>query len=122
MATMNLPVHQYHPEFYSGAKVRNSEVTYEYNAVTASTTLVANNIGNIGNCNSLVEVTSGSPTLTLPSAVGLVGYGFTVKNTGSGTAVLAAVAGQTIDGASTQNVSQYTALNPVSNGTNWILL
>ena len=122
MSTMNIPVHQYHPEFYSGAKVRVSEVTFEYNAVTANTTLVANTIGNVGNCNSLVEVTSGSPTLTLPTAVGIVGYFFTIKNTGSGTVTLATTSSQTIDGASTQSISQYTALQVVSNGTNWLLI
>ena len=122
MATMNIPAHQYHPEFYSGAKVRTSEVTFEYNAVTANTTLVANTIGNVGNCNSLVEITSGSPTITLPTAVGIVGYQFIIKNTGAGTVTLATTSGQTIDGASTQSISQYTTLNPVSNGTNWILI
>ena len=119
---MNLPVHQYHPEFYSGAKVRASEVTYEYNGLTANTTLVANTIGNVGNCHSLVEVTANSVTITLPTAVGIVGYSFTVKNTGSGTVTLATTSGQTIDGASTQSITQYQSLAPVSNGTNWILI
>lgn len=119
---MNIPLHQYEPGFYSGAKVRTSEVTYEYNALTTSTTLVANTIGNVGNCHSLVEITSGSPTITLPTAVGLVGYQFTIKNTGSGTVTLATTSAQTIDGASTQSITQYQALVPTSNGTNWILL
>lgn len=119
---MNIPVHQYHPEFYSGAKVRSSEVTYEYNAVTANLTLVANTIGNVGNCHGLVEVTANSPTLTLPSATGLYGYSFVVKNTGAGTAVLAAAAGQTIDGAASKNVTQFQSLTVVSNGTNWIII
>jgi len=122
MATMNVPVHQYHPEFYSGAKVRQSELTFEYNAVTANTTLVVNTIGNVGNCHALIENTSGSNTITLPTAVGCVGYQFVIKNTGTGTVTLATTSGQTIDGASTQTISQYTALTPVSNGTNWILI
>jgi len=122
MATMNLPVHQYHPEFYSGAKVRQSELTFEYRATTTNTTLVTNTIGNVGNSDALLEVTSGSPTVTLPTAVGCVGYQFVVKNTGSGTATLATTSGQTIDGASTQSISQYTTLTVVSNGTNWLLI
>jgi hypothetical protein len=122
MATMNIPVHQYHPEFYSGAKVRQSELTFEYNAVTTNTTLVVNTIGNVGNCHALIENTSGSNTITLPTAVGCVGYQFVIKNTGTGTVTLATTSGQTIDGASTQTISQYTALTPVSNGTNWILI
>ena len=122
MATYNIPLHQYEPGFYSGAKVRQSEISYEYNAVTANTTLVMNTIGNAGNCHSLVENTSGSNTITLPSATGAYGMGFVIKNTGSGTVTLATTGGQTIDGASTQSIAQYAALNPVSNGVNWILL
>ena len=122
MATMNIPVHQYHPEFYSGAKVRASEVTYEYNALTAATTLVANTIGNVGNCHSLVNITSGTFTVTLPTAVGIVGYQFVIKNSGSGTVTLATTSSQTIDGASTQTITQYQSLTVVSNGANWILI
>lgn len=119
---MNVPVHQYHPEFYSGAKVRMSEVTYEYTAVTANTTLVANTIGNVGNCHSLVENTSGANTITLPTAVGCVGYTFTIKNTAASTVTLATTSGQTIDGASTQSITQYTALQVVSNNVNWLII
>ena len=119
---MNIPLHQFEPAFYSGAKVRTSEVTYEYNAVTAALTLVANTIGNVGNCHSLVEATANSFTITLPTAVGIVGYKFTIKNTGSGTIVLATTSGQTIDGASTQSLTQYQSLDVVSNNTNWIIV
>lgn len=122
MPNYNLPVHQYHPEFYSGAKIRGSEINYEYNSVSASTTLVMNTIGNVGNSNSLVEVTANSPTLTLPSATGAYGMFFIVKNSGAGTAVLAAAAGQTIDGATTKNLTQYQSLTVVSNGINWIII
>ena len=122
MSTYNIPLHQYEPAFYSGAKVRHSEVSYEYNAVSANTTLVMNTIGNVGNCHSLVEVTANSPTITQPSATGAYGMYFVIKNTGAGTATLAAKSGQTIDGASTQSITQYQSLTVVSNGTNWILI
>ncbi len=122
MATMNVPLHQYEPAFYSGAKVRTSEVTYEYNAVTASLTLVANTIGNVGNCHSLVEATANSFTVTLPTAVGIVGYKFTIKNSGSGTITLATTGGQTIDGQAVQTLTQYQSLDVVSNNTNWIIV
>jgi hypothetical protein len=122
MATYNIPLHQFEPGFYSGAKVRHSEISYEYNAVTASTTLVMNTIGNVGNCNSLVEVTANSPTLTLPTAASTPGMYFVIKNSGAGTVTLATTGGQTIDGASTQSLTQYQSLTVVSNGTNWILI
>jgi hypothetical protein len=116
----NLPVHQYEPSYYSGAKVRASEISMEYNAVSASTTLVMNTIGN-ANCHYFVEVTANSPTITLPTAANAYGMGFFVKNTGSGTAILAAAAGQTIDGTATQSLTQYQGLTVVSNGTNWLI-
>lgn len=122
MSNYNIPVHQYHPEFYSGAKIRGSEINYEYNAVTANTTLVMNTIGNVGNSHSLVEITANSPTITLPSATGAYGMFFIIKNTGAGTVTLATTSNQTIDGASTKSLTQNVALNVVSNGTNWLII
>ena len=119
---MNIPVHQYHPEFYSGAKVRTSEVTYEYNGVTANTTLVANTIGNVGNCHALVENTSGANTITLPTAVGLTGYFFVIKQTANATLTIATTSAQTIDGSSTKTLTQYQSLTVVSDGANWIII
>jgi len=119
---MNIPVHQYHPEFYSGAKVRTSEVTFEYNGLIANTTLVANTIGNVGNCHSLVENTAGANTITLPTAVGITGYQFVIKNTANATVTLATTSSQTIDGAATQSLTQYQSLTVVSNGANWIII
>jgi hypothetical protein len=117
-----LPVHQYQPEYYTvGAKVRSSEISYEYFSTTANTTLVANTVGNSGTCHSLVEVTSGSPTITLPAASTASYLYFVIKNSGAGTVTLAS-AGGTIDGASTQSIAQYASLTIVSNGTNWILI
>jgi hypothetical protein len=118
----NLPVHNYDPSYWSGAKVRSSEWNYHYAAVTASTTLVANTTGNHATCHSLVEVTSGSPTLTLPTAVGIQGMYFVIKNTGSGTVILATTSSQTIDGAATQSITQYQSLTVVSNNANWVLI
>lgn len=122
MSNYNIPFHQYEPSFYSGAKVRTSEISYEYNAVSANTTLVMNTIGNVGNCHSLVEVTANSPTLTLPTAAGAYGMFFVIKNTGSGTVTLATTSNQTIDGSSTKSITQNIALNVVSNGTNWLII
>lgn len=121
MSNYQTPLHQYEPAFYSGAKVRTSEVSAEYNAVSANTTLVMNTIGNTSTCHYLVEVTANSPTLTLPSATGTYGMSFIIKNTGSGTATLATTGGQTIDGASTKSLTQYVSLTVFSNGINWII-
>lgn len=122
MATYNIPLHQYEPGFYSGAKVRTSETSYEYTAVTGNTTLVMNTIGNVGNCHSLVENTSGANTITLPTATGAYGMYFVIKQSANANLTLAAAAAQTIDGAATQTLTQYQSLTVVSNGTNWILI
>lgn len=122
-STYGIPVRQYDPSYRgAGAKLRTIDTTEVYQAVTASTTLVANSIGNVEGVYSVTEVTSGSPTITLPTAVGIVGFVFKIKNSGSGTAVLATTSGQTIDGASTKNITQYASLTVMSNNTNWIIL
>lgn len=122
-STYGIPIRQYDPAYRgAGAKFRTIDGTEVYQAVTTSTTLVANTIGNVTGVYSVTEVTSGSPTITLPTAVGIVGFVFKVKNTGAGTAVLAAAAGQTIDGAATKNLTQYVSLTVMSNNANWIIL
>lgn len=122
-STFGIPITQYDPSYRgAGAKMRATDVTDRYQAVTANTTLVANTIGNEAGVYSLTEVISGSPTITLPTAVGIVGYTFKIKNTGSGTAVLAAAAGQTIDGAITKNLTQYQSLEVTSNNAGWLII
>lgn len=122
-STFGIPVTQYDPSYRgAGAKMRATDITDRYQAVTANTTLVANTIGNEAGVYSMTEVTSGSPTITLPTAIGIVGYTFKIKNSGSGTAVLATSAGQTIDGASTKSLTQYVSLTVVSNNANWMIV
>lgn len=66
-----------------------------------------------------IECTSGSFTVTLPTAVGCAGYTVTIDNSGAGTITLATTSSQTIDGASpgTLTAGQKTTL--YSNGSNW---
>lgn len=116
-----LNLSNYEPAFFSGAQVGEADTIENYRSTATSTTLIANTNGN-RNADSLLEVTSGTITVTLPTAVGIQGTSFIVKNSGAGTVTLATTGGQTIDGASTQSLSQYTALQVVSNGTNWIII
>jgi hypothetical protein len=116
-----LKAHDYEPYFFSGAKVFQSELAWNYRATSSNTTLIANTSGQ-SNADGLVEVTSGSPTLTLPSAVNIQGEQFTVKNTGAGTVTVACTGGQTIDGSSTSSLTQNVAKTYVSNGTNWLII
>jgi hypothetical protein len=68
--------------------------------------------------------TSGTGTLTLPTAVGRTGKRYTVKKTDSGTSTtVATTAAQTIDGAATAVLTaQYASITLVSTGSNWSIV
>jgi hypothetical protein len=71
----------------------------------------------------LVNCTANSFTITLPTAVGVTGRQYIIKNTGTATTItIATTSSQTIDGltASTYNVVNLTALRVISDGANWI--
>ena len=69
----------------------------------------------------LVNVTSGSPTITLPTAVGIQGREYCIKNSGTGSVTLDGDGSETIDGTATKIFSQYTSITVVSDGANWIV-
>jgi hypothetical protein len=68
-----------------------------------------------------VEATGNSFTINLPSAVGISGQTYEIKNSGSGVVVVDANGSQTIDGALTKTLNQYNSLFITSNGSNWII-
>lgn len=70
----------------------------------------------------LVLAGTTSYTVTLPSAVGLKGKQFVVKNTGSATTITLASAGGTIDGSATVSAAAGVAYTVESDGTNWFLI
>lgn len=66
---------------------------------------------------------SGTFTVTLPTAVGITGRIYVIKNSGAGTITIATTSSQTIDGVTTQTLStQYSSYTVQSNGANWIIL
>ena len=69
-----------------------------------------------------VECTANTFTVTLPTAIGIPGRMYIVKNTGTGTITIATTASQTIDGSSTQTLAQWGVLRVQSNGANWIMI
>jgi hypothetical protein len=87
-----------------------------YSAKTANYTLTGSD--------RLINCTSGTFTLTLPTAVGSTGRVYDLKNTGSGVITLNTTSSQTIDanasGALTLN--QWDNLTVVSDGANWIII
>jgi hypothetical protein len=70
----------------------------------------------------LVECTANTFTITLPTAVGVVGKEYVIKNSGIGTITVDADGAETIDGALTKSLAQYDVIKVMSNGTNWIIV
>ena len=73
----------------------------------------------------LGNATSGAFTLTLPSAIGIIGRQYILKKIDSSmnAVTIATTGGQTIDGASTASLStQYQFLAIASDGTNWVVI
>lgn len=67
-----------------------------------------------------VILADGTFDVTLPSAVGLEGKEFTVKNIGSGTITILPDGSETIDGASSKTLSvQYDYIKVVSDNVEW---
>jgi hypothetical protein len=67
-------------------------------------------------------VTANSPTVTLPTAVGITGRIYWIKNRGAGTVTVAAASGQTIDGRSTVAEGLNGCYEVASDGENWAVL
>lgn len=71
----------------------------------------------------LINATSGTFTVTLPTAVGCDGKHYIIKNSGSGNITVATTSSQTIDGSTTYSLAtQYKYVHVVSDGTNWIII
>jgi hypothetical protein len=70
-----------------------------------------------------VDCTSGTFTITLPTAAGITGRCYCVKNSGTGTITLATTSSQTIDGSTTKTLNvQYQFFMVQSNGANWVII
>jgi hypothetical protein len=63
-----------------------------------------------------------SITITLPSAVGITGKSFGIKNTGGGIVTVTTTNSQTIDGKESQEIHQWENLVVLSNGVNWVII
>lgn len=77
----------------------------------------------VGASDFVVDATSGTFTVTLPTAVGVAGKQYCIKNSGTGIITVATTSAQTIDGAATFILSvQYEAVWVISNGANWVVI
>lgn len=99
---------------FDGLTLTVPSVRVAYVAKTADYTLTASDY--------TVECTANTFTISLPTAVGITGRIYNIKNTGTGTITVDANDSETIDGELTQTVAQWENLQIQSNGTNWIIL
>lgn len=77
----------------------------------------------IGTGDCVLDYTSGTFTATLPTAVGVTGKQYVIKNSGTGVITVATTSSQTIDGITSRILTtQYDSLTIVSNGANWIII
>ena len=89
--------------------------TAAYRAITSLRTL--------DNTDYIIDCTANSFTVTLPTASAIAGRMYVIKNSGTGSIVIACNGAETIDGSliitlSITNVS----ISVVSTGTNWIII
>ena len=71
---------------------------------------------------SIVCCNTNSFNITLPTAVGITGRVYSIKNTGTGTITVDGDGTETIDGDLTTTVEQYENIKIMSNGANWIVI
>lgn len=97
------------------SKIGSIPVSSNYVAKTTTYTVSASDF--------VVNCTSGTFTVTLPTAVGVAGKQYCVKNSGTGVITIATTSAQTIDGAATFILAvQYEAIWVISNGANWVVI
>ena len=92
----------------------NGSVSKAYVAKTANYTLTDDDYQ--------IDCTANTFTLTLPTAVGITGREYSIKNSGTGVITVDGATNETIDGDLTTEVNQYENLKIMSNGTNWIVI
>lgn len=69
------------------------------------------------------DTTSTAFTVTLPTAVGVSGKAYIVKNVGAKVLTIATTSAQTIDGTTTYGLKiQYTSVTVASDGANWLII
>lgn len=75
---------------------------------------------NILTTDSFISLSSNTFTVTLPTASGVTGKVYTIKNVGTGVITIATTSSQTIDGTTTKKLSsQYESYQVISDGSNW---
>lgn len=97
------------------SKIDSVPVSSKYVAKTSGYTAGATDF--------VVDATSGTFIVTLPTAVGVAGKQYCIKNSGTGVITIATTSAQTIDGAANRKLSvQYESFWVISDGANWKII
>jgi len=99
----------------TGGIVVNGVMIKSYTAKTGTYTITEEDY--------LIDCTANSFTLTLPTAVGITGREYRIKNSGTGTITVDCNGSETIDDGLTAEIAiQYESITVVSNGSNWVVV
>lgn len=97
--------------------------TVALTGTTTSSAYVAKTSGyTVTAADGTINCTSGTFTVTLLTAAGIVGQSFTIKNSGAGTITLATTSSQLIDSALTQTLGPGVSMTVQSTNAGWILI
>lgn len=95
-------------------------------STAATTTLpLTNQTGayTIDNTDCVVNCTANTFTVTLPTAVGIEGQYFIIKNSGTGVITIDGDGSETIDGQGNKTLAvQYESMTVMSDGANWLVI
>ena len=94
--------------------VEGGALTLAYAAKTANYTVTADD--------HIIHCTANTFTVTLPTAVGIAGRIYSIKNTGGGAITIATTGAETIDGSATSSLGNNSNQRLASDGANWIIL
>ena len=101
--------------YFYGGVVNSGGESGSYAAKTGAYT--------IGEGDNVIDCTSGTFTVTLPTAVGIAGRKYVIKNSGTGTITVDGSGSETLDGATTAVLRPgKSCITIQSNGTNWIII
>ena len=70
----------------------------------------------------VIDSTSADITISLPTAVSIVGKSYIVKNSSAGVITISPSGAETIDGESSIDINSKTALTLLSTNSNWIII
>lgn len=88
-------------------------ITFPAKGITSSYTVGVNDY--------LIDVTGNTITVTLPTAIGINGKNYVIKNSGNGVVTVATTSEQTIDSLSSKSLKNNDSIEVISDGSNWII-